>query len=387
MNNNRRTMFLRKYSSSLILIVLTAMISSCTKEDTSDCFSGLRLKFDFTLHNNGGNKFGDEVNRVRVYMFDEQGVLQLKAIDDTRTLTYSYLQDGEVKIVTKPNPVGALPDDYVMHLDVPPGKYKVVAWGGSAFNKESVFFDAQMNDPVTHDYQEGVTLGATTMEHFRLFMKYNYAPDLPEDIVPMVPEIDDLWYGAYGTRNQTTSKYTMQEVVIKSNEVTEADIELIKNTNVLKVTVTGFENIVAAKSRGTSPLNVWVTAINGRYKIDNSIGENARSIRYTPHYEQIGTNEMLVDIKIMRIDLQKHVAQPMYLTIENPVTGQKFPEQPIDIVNTLMQAKDKNGNYIYNNQADFDREYEHPIEIKIDVDLQVRIFIRGWEVITINPEV
>lgn len=59
---------------------------------------------------------------------------------------------------------------------------------------------------------------------------------------------------------------------------------------------------------------------------------------------------------------------PMYLTIEDPVTLKKFPGKPIDIVNTLMQAKDVRGNYIYNNQADFDREYEHPIEIKIDTD-------------------
>ena len=380
-------MFLRKYSFSLILLILATMMGSCTKEDTSDCFSGLRLKFDFTLHNNGGNKFGDEVNKVRVYMFDEQGILQLKAIDDTRTLTYSYLLDGQVKTIRKPNPVGALPNDYVMHLDISPGKYKVVAWGGSTLSNESMFFDAHMNDPVTHDYQEGVTLGVTNMENFRLFMKYNYAADLPEDIIPIVPEIDDLWYGAYGTRNETTSKYTMQDVVVKSGEVSEAGIDLIKNTNILKVTITGFENIAAARNSVSTPLNVWVTAANGRYKIDNSIGESARSIRYSPYFERIEGNKMLVDIKMMRIDLERHIAQPMFLSIENPVTGQKFPEQAIDIVNTLMQAKGADGNYIYNNQTDFDREYEHPIEIKIDVDLQIRIFVRGWEVVTLIPEV
>ena len=384
-------MFSKKYVLSLLLSALAVIMGSCTKEDTNDCFSGLRLKFDFTLHNNGGNKFGDEVNRVRVYMFDEQGILQLKATDDTRTLTYSYLLNGEVKTVSMPNPFGALPDNYVMNLEVPPGKYKVVAWGGSTLTTESMFFDAHMNDPITHDYQEGVTLGVTKMEDFRMFMKYNYAPDLPEDIVPIVPEIDDLWYGAYGTRNETTSKYTMNDVTIRNGQFTETGIELIKNTNILKVTITGFENILALEgsrgSRATAPLNTWVTAVNGRYKIDNSIGENARSVRYTPHSEQINANQMLVDIKMMRIDLDKHKAQPMFLTIENSVTGKKFPEQPIDIVNTLMQAKDASGNYIYNNQVDFDREYEHPIEIRIDIDLEVRVFVRGWEIITVKPEV
>lgn len=380
-------MLLRKYSLSLISIVLAVVMNSCTKEDTTDCFSGLRLKFDFTLHNNGGNKFGDEVNRVRVYLFDEQGVLQLKATDDARTLTYSYLQNGQVKTVSTPNFLGALPDDYVMHLDAPPGKYKVVAWGGSTLSTESMFFDAHMNDPLTHDFQEGVTLGVTRMEDFRMIIKYNLAPDIPEDVVPIVPEIDDLWYGAFGTRNETTSKYTMQDVIVRTGQVTDAGIELIKNTNVLKVTITGFEYILAATTRATSPLNVWATATNGRYRIDNSIGENARSIRYTPHFERVDANRMLVDIKMMRIDLERHMAQPMYLTIENPVTGQKFPDRPIDIVNTLMQAKDNRGNYVYNNQADFDREYEHPIEVRVSVDLSIRIFVKGWEVITVNPEV
>lgn len=380
-------MFLRKYALSLIFAALVAATSSCTKEDTTDCFPGLRLTFSFTLHNNGGNKFGEEVNRIRVYGFDQQGVLQFKATDDTRTLTYSYLQNGELRTVTKPNPFGALPDDYVMELDVPPGKYKIVAWGGSTLNTESLFFDAQMNNTADWGYREGVTLGVTTMEDFRMFMKYNDAPGLPEDIVPVVPRIDDLWYGAYGVRDQTTSKYTMKDIVIKSGEVAQGDIELIKNTNLLKVSVTGIEYLVEAMSRAALPLDVWATAVNNCYKIDNSIGENAQSVRYTPYSEQIDGNTMLVDIKILRMDLERHRAQPVYLTISNPVTGSKFPEQPIDIVNTLMQAKDADGNYIYTSQADFDREYEHPVEIKIDFDLQVRIFIRGWEIVSVTPEV
>lgn len=387
-NNSNDAMFLIKRLPLLILIVLTSMMSSCIKEDLIECVSGLRLKFHFTLHNNGGNKFGDEVNKVRVYMFDENGLLQIKAESDAQTLTYSYLQDGNVKTISKPNLFGSLSNDYVMYLDmIPPGKYKIVTWGGSEERTESTFFEAHMNDPATHDYKEGVILGVTKMEDFRMFIKYNLSPDIPEDVVPIVPEIDDLWYGAYGVRDKTTSKYTMDDIVVESGEMTDATIELLKNTNLLKVSITGFDYILSSRGATNSSLNVWATAINGRYKIDNSIGENARSIRYSPYFEQIDTDKMLVDIKIMRIDLERHTAQPMYLTIENPLTGQKFPDKPIDIVNTLMQAKDALGNYIYNAQSDFDREYEHPIEIKIEFDLTIRIFVRGWEIIPVVPEV
>lgn len=382
-------MFFKKHFLSLILFVLVTLVSGCTKENTDDCFSGLRLKFSFTLHNNGGSLFGGEVNRIRVYLFDEQGVLQLYALDDSKTIEYSYMQNGQLRTVTKANLVGALPEDYMMQLDVAPGKYKVVAWGGSAKETESTFFHAHMNNPMTHDYSEGVIIGQTRMEDFRMFIKYNLAPDLPEDIVPTVAEIDDLWYGTCGTRNEITSKYTMKEVIVKNGAVTEEKIDLIKNTNVLKVTITGYENILAASQRASTslPLNVWVTAANGRYKIDNSIGEWARSIRYVPHSEQLEANKLMVDIKLLRMDVEKHTAQPMYLTIEDPVTLKKFPGKPIDIVNTLMQAKDARGNYIYNNQADFDREYEHPIEIKIDMELNVTVFVNGWEITQVIPEV
>ncbi|MGL5228708.1 MAG: FimB/Mfa2 family fimbrial subunit [Bacteroidales bacterium] len=375
-----------------ILFFLTSlwilMMPGCTKEDMTDCFSGLRLRFNFTLHNNGGSLFGEEVNRVRVYLFDEQEILQLYVLDDGRTIEYSYVENGRLKTISKPNLAGKLPEGYIMELNVAPGRYKVVAWGGSAKDKESTFFHGHMKDPVTHDFIDSIIIGETTMSDFRMFLKYKVAPELPEDIIPIVSEIDDLWYGACGTRNPTTSKYIMKDVIVRNGEITDELIDLIKNTNILKVTISGYENKLVSDvyTRINSPLKVWTTAVNGRYKIDNSIGEAGRSIRYTPHFENIDFNKMIVDIKILRIDMERHTAQPMYLTIEDPVTGKKFPEEPIDIVNTLMQARDYKGNYIYNNQADFDQEYEHPIEVKIDLDLTVRIFVRGWKIVHISPE-
>ncbi|MGL4806097.1 MAG: FimB/Mfa2 family fimbrial subunit, partial [Bacteroidales bacterium] len=135
-----------------ILFFLTSlwilMMPGCTKEDMTDCFSGLRLRFNFTLHNNGGSLFGEEVNRVRVYLFDEQEILQLYVLDDSRTIEYSYVENGRLKTISKPNLAGKLPEDYIMELNVAPGRYKVVAWGGSTKDKESTFFHGHMKDPV-----------------------------------------------------------------------------------------------------------------------------------------------------------------------------------------------------------------------------------------------
>lgn len=386
-------MVLRKHLIGLILITSALLTSSCTKETTVDCFSGLRLQFDFTHHNADGSLFGPEVQRIRVYLFDEQGILQLRAIDNGRMLEIEYLQNGQIKQKSKINPHGELPEDYVMELDVVnPGAYKIMAWGGSSLTTPT-YFDAHMNDPVTHDFRKGVTVGQTTMADFRMFVDFNEASDLPEDIVPVVAEIDDLWYGAYGDRNPTTSEYSFKPLQVKSGEIAYGKIDLMKNTNIINFTVSGIEYLqqaTAAHSKSSSMLGetgykAWVISQNGRYKFDNSIGEYARSIRYTPYSSQTDENTIVTKIKILRLDMNRRSSDIATLLYFETPDGRRFPTQPIRIVSTLLNARDDQGNYLYQNQADLDKIYEHPIEVKIGYDLQVRIFTQGWEIINVTP--
>lgn len=364
---------INKFITACALTTIVYLLTSCTKEDTADCYSGLQLNFNFTLHNNKGNLFGPQVQQIKIYLFDQNGLLRAIKQDNGLHLT----------------------NDYVMNIDIAPGKYTVIAWGGSNEDFTNSYIEAHMNDPVTHNYTEGVTIGQTHLNDFRVMLKYGIANDYPEDIMPTINEFDDLFYGAVGTRAAQTSKYVFEQVEIKAGKITSRDIELIKNTNTLKVTISGLEylqhynpNNYLAKTRSSDILQVWVSARNGRYKFDNTIGEYSRLMRYFPQYKSLDANKMLVDIKIMRLDIERHTAEPMYLTIQNPVTGTTYPSYPIDIVNSLLQAKDPNtGEYIYQNQEDFDREDEHPIEIRINSNLSVSIIIKDWEIITLKPEI
>ena len=100
-----------------ILLITASLFAGCTKENTEDCFSGLRLDFYFTHHTGNGNLFGEKVRRIHVYLFDTEGILQLHATDNGDKLEYSYLQNGQVQTVSKPNPWGKLSDEYMMKLD------------------------------------------------------------------------------------------------------------------------------------------------------------------------------------------------------------------------------------------------------------------------------
>lgn len=92
-------------------------------------------------------------------------------------------------------------------------------------------------------------------------------------------------------------------------------------------------------------------------------------------------NTLSADIKVLRLTMDR----PVLLYIETP-GGRRIPEQPIDIVNMLFKARNPDtGAYIYQSQSDFDRIYEHPVEVRIGANLNIRIFIGEWEIVNVKP--
>ena len=144
------------------------------------------------------------------------------------------------------------------------------------------------------------------------------------------------------------------------------------------------ENIISAT--GSTPdntprqsednqLRLWAVASNERYKCDNTIGEFARSIRYTPFHIDTDGQTLHADIKVLRLDMER----PVLLYIETP-DGRRIPSQPIDIVDKLRQARDPDtGEYVYNSQSDsagFTFTISHsPIKIRISISAPMRTSI------------
>ena len=367
----------RKYFIGIFWMLLL-LLAGCTKENTEDCFSGLKLDFYFTLHTGNGNLFGEKVHRVCVYLFDENDILQLYAVDNGNKLEYSYLQKGQIKTVSTPNDRGGLTNDYVMNLEqVPAGKYKIMAWAESGLGDNTTFFYGQMKNPATHDFEKNITLGVTTMENFQTLLRCKATAGLSESLTPEANEIDDLWYGTAGVRHPKTDVYSFEKVEVQNGVITERHIELIRNTNILNVTVSGIEHLVTEDTN----FRVWVVTSDGSYQSDNNICEYAQPIRYNPFHFSINENKILADIKVLRLGMER----PVLLYIETP-DGRRITNEPIDIVGKLLQARNPDtGDYIYNSQCDLDRIYEHPIEIRVGANLEVRIFIGEWEIVNVKP--
>ena len=64
---------LKKY---LLLPALAgaALLTGCIQDETSDCHPGLEIAYAYTLNNEGVDRIGSEVDRITVFVFDENGL-------------------------------------------------------------------------------------------------------------------------------------------------------------------------------------------------------------------------------------------------------------------------------------------------------------------------
>lgn len=310
-----------------LFITLILPLQGCIKDDLSTCDSELLVRFSYTLNNQYTNLFDSEVNRVTIYIFNEDG----KFVD-------TYSEQGS-----------KLTNEYVMRIPLPEGKYNVVAYGGD-FTTYSVGEIDSLTNTIS-----SLRKGITDMNDLRAELKN--ATDAENNLYPTgIP--DDLYAGLA----------THAVSAINNKDITS--IELIKDTKKIKVKIAGTD-IVA----GT--LNGYITAINGRYKFDNSIDVNHGLFKYSPLNLPLRTGNMEMDFKMMRLVLGQ---KPM-LVIKNSTTSEVIYNENM-IEQILLTEK-------YVTQADFDREDEFVFEITIqskDNNIELLVSINGWRISNIIPD-
>lgn len=353
-----------------LLLLLSVMTIGCTKENLEDCFSGVNLRFRFTLHEEPmkGNLFGQNIKHVRVYIFDESGILR-------------QIETGQG---------GALSNDYVMPIDLKPGRYSLVAWASddvefSHSYKQLHAVDLSQKPP---KYTE-LEVGKSRMEDLRIALDCQDAPAYPEDTKPVMDNFDDLYFGAVGTRSDDgESLYTIIPLEVKESEVVEREVELIRNTNIVRITIEGTDHLAGqnAPFKAQESLDIWANGINSSYLYNNKICPKTPSVRYLPQYSTPTANITQADIKIERLEWGTSMERRVKLNVKLKDGKTLYAG---DLLSLLRQAKNGQGKNIYNNQEDLDRIYIHPIRFVIADDsgkLSVKIFIHDWEVVNVIPE-
>lgn len=309
-----------------IFIVFILLLPSCIKEDLSNCNSELLLRFRYTLNNQHTNLFNSDVQRVAIYLFDNNS----KYVD-------RFSEQGD-----------KLTNDYIMRIPLPEGKYSVVVYGGNFTTYSAGELTSQ-----TNTINETLRKGVTDITDFRMELKNTTGA---ENYLYPVSTPDDL-YAALAT-----------SVIAAPMNQNITDVELIKDTKKVKVKITDTDGFDAS-------LEVNITALNGRYQFDNNIDLNHKTFKYTPINTLLQPNYMEVDLKMMRLVL----GQSPMLVIKDSVTQESlYNENMIEQILSTQQ---------YASQEDFDREDEFVFEISIANNIIVSVSINGWIINSVNPDI
>lgn len=350
---------LRKILSSGVLLSAALMMSACKlSTELEPCITEAILHFEykFTIDDNGDEpdpdapQLSELVDNIQLYIFDNNNDNKLYAIASVR----------KSDILT-----GRLP------IEILSGDYTMVAWGlgGASANLAGGGFDnVQMVDP-TNRYYTPVVIGQTRLEEFRTLVVR------PEDPTSFT----DLYYAIAEHVNVPIP--TSEDLIVNTN------FRFTPYSNTIRLTINGMDavnNFISARraSFGTTrvdgvtraedepfPLNIFLTGKNGIFDYNGSI--DALAVEHTYNYTPVSTagTTAVVDIRTLRIDVDRHSVDPLVLHIHptDAVTDADMHSivKDIDLLSLIRQVKDNSGNLLLDEQDEIDRASIIPIDFTI----------------------
>ncbi len=339
----------------VILSLLACTMAGCIKEDQSDCEPKLRFQFSYTYNNQRQDQLAVQVQDIRIYLFDQ-----------TTNKLANIIRVDQADIV-----LGWI------EPDIPAGVYTAVAWAGSGTDLlQGGYVAAEMSNAGTHTYIPQARVGVTTLDNFRMMLGSEPLPNGSiGQVTPQTAQFDHLFFAmASGI-----------EVAMGTSRT--VDFDFLKNTSTLKVHITGLEYLPPfTPGTGAAPLNVFAVGKNERYGWNNAICGNARQMRYEPPYKTLTATAMDVDIKVQRLDIAYLASNPVLLFLQSPATGQDMI-LPLDVIGTIRQARNAQGNLLWQTQEEIDCEDEFPIEISILHDLRIKVTVNGFEIADTTPDI
>lgn len=332
------------------LLPVLSFLASCLNESLPPCEEGgVKLHYSYTLHpfstdEEEVNLFGSDIHKMSIYVFDKNNLFFDKILVDDPW----HLQD-----------------DNEIYLPLPAGEYTIVSWGGSTTlgsrnDSYEVIDTKTFSDPAS--FNPVLTKGMTSLEHFSMMLK----DDHPEDVthVKSINTPANLYYGSY--------------VKVESfpDKITNVDVPIVKNTNVINVKLGGISNFSSKSlSDAQVPVDVYITARNGCYLFDNSIGGYSRTVKYEQKHQMLHPDTMLVSFTVLRL-MEDDKSSRVVLESPDLPSGQLV----LDIVPAIIQADER-----INNQQDLDRHDTYDILINLSKNLSATIWINSWLYNVIYP--
>ncbi len=229
---------------TLLLSTLGIVMASCDailSEEAADCSVEYRVKFKYDKNMKFADAFANEVKSVTLYAFDENG-----------KFVYQRTEQGDI-----------LSDDgYSMPVEVEPGDYNLVAWGGLE-GKES------FSVPIL---QQGVS----TLQDLNCKMNREHISRDAEGSAYVDQDLKPLFHGQ--VQKQSFSRTANQQVIT---------IPLTKNTNNIRIIL----QHLSGENVDVSKFTFTINDENGLMNYDNNLLDD-EELTYYPWHIDSGTADM-----------------------------------------------------------------------------------------------
>lgn len=359
---------MRKVILYIAWIILLLALQACTKENLDGCFYGLRLRVSYAFEDVENTSPAD-IRHVRAYVFNENDVLCAIAEEKGSWESHSYTMD----------------------IGVAPGKYKILVWGSNDTDLSLSYGEGQRGDVAGQSYTEGIAVGKTTLSDFRIFLKGTMPNDANPEFSLDDPNYDDLYYGAAGHRMPETSEYVVKEVTVPESTIVEENVLLIKDTHELTVSITGLSNLIRKVDTESfdDVASAYILSKGHVYNWDNTFAANDYDVKFTPFASIEDTDDLVAyNIRLQRIRWDMMSEKPLMLYLYDKARGKAV--YSLDLMESIVKARDANGDFLYENQEDLDKTYSHKVELEFirpsgGSDLIVGITIDGWKVVNLHP--
>lgn len=312
------------------LLTSLCLMQSCIKEDTSGCNFGVNITYTYTKNPSDTNKFGSEVRKIVLYIFDKDNRYVGSVVEQDLPLT----------------------NDYVQRVSLPKeGVYNFVAWGAGAGSG-----DYEIVQKTATGFDKNFVVGSTKLSDMRMRVV-----ETKNGIIDT--EINDLFFGS------------QQEVKVNSPSAdTPVKIDLIKNTNTINLSLTGFapeQETLAASSY----YQVTIGTMGGVYNFDNTVDKPSASAYTYKHYSfRTDGQTWIHSLKTLRL----LTGREMMLSITETENNTEILS-PTNVVAMIMK------NPAYSTQDALDREDTYNLAFKKDVE--VTISVNGWQIIDTDIEI
>ena len=344
---------LTKYFRVLSLIslgVVSSLLTSCDKsfifEYEKDCEITYRVNFKYDMNLKWANAFTNEVQSVRLYVFDANDAYLCK-----------FEESGEE----------LAKDNYSIKLDLEPGDYKLLAWCGIDNPGKNQHFTVP--EPV---------VGWTTIEHMTCMLK-RYADE--EVNASSSERLEFMFHGRL-------------DVSLPANEYGKEfvyTVPLTKDTNHIRVVL----QHLSGEDVDVSNFSFRIEDANGFYAHDNSVLEDER-ITYRSYSKSQGeativrsgsrdavkSKTAIADLSIARLMADR--GSEMILTVTND-KGEDIARIPvIDYALLTKDYYEDAYNHQMTDQEFLDREDEYIMTLFLDENYRwysAEIFINSWRVV------